>query len=86
MNLAYYANYVTIVEEGSLTAAARKLRIAQPALSNQIKALAGLFLVTTLHWHRWGCSSSGWAGSDSTPAVSWLLAAKLTVWLSATSS
>ena len=39
MNLAYYANYVTIVEEGSLTAAARKLRIAQPALSNQIKAL-----------------------------------------------
>ena len=39
MNLAYYANYVTIVEEGSLTAASRKLRIAQPALSNQIKAL-----------------------------------------------
>lgn len=39
MNLAYYQNYVTIVEEGSLTAAARKLRIAQPALSNQIKAL-----------------------------------------------
>ena len=39
MNLAYFANYVTIVEEGSLTAAARKLRIAQPALSNQIKAL-----------------------------------------------
>ena len=39
MNLAYFSNYVTIVEEGSLTAAARKLRIAQPALSNQIKAL-----------------------------------------------
>ena len=39
MNLAYYSNYVTIVEEGSLTAASRKLRIAQPALSNQIKAL-----------------------------------------------
>ena len=39
MNLAYYVNYVTIVEEGSLTAASRKLRIAQPALSNQIKAL-----------------------------------------------
>lgn len=39
MNLQYYSNYVTIVEEGSLTAAARKLRIAQPALSNQIKAL-----------------------------------------------
>lgn len=39
MNLQYYYNYVTIVEEGSLTAAARKLRIAQPALSNQIKAM-----------------------------------------------
>ncbi len=43
MNLAYYANYVTIVEEGSLTAAARKLRIAQPALSNQIKALESAY-------------------------------------------
>lgn len=39
MNLSYYSNYITIVEEGSLTAASRKLRIAQPALSNQIKAL-----------------------------------------------
>ena len=39
MNLQYYFNYVTIVEEGSLTAAARKLHIAQPALSNQIKAM-----------------------------------------------
>ena len=39
MNLQYYYNYVTIVEEGSLTAAARKLHIAQPALSNQIKAM-----------------------------------------------
>ncbi len=39
MNIQYYFNYITIVEEGSLTAAARKLHIAQPALSNQIKAL-----------------------------------------------
>ena len=39
MNLQYYFNYVTIVEEGSLTAASRKLRIAQPALSNQVKAM-----------------------------------------------
>lgn len=39
MNLQYYFNFVTIVEEGSLTAAAKKLRIAQPALSNQIKAM-----------------------------------------------
>ena len=39
MNLQYYFNYVTIVEEGSLTAASRKLHVAQPALSNQIKAM-----------------------------------------------
>ena len=39
MNLQYYFNLVTIVEEGSLTAAAKKLRIAQPALSNQVKAM-----------------------------------------------
>ena len=39
MNLQYFYNFVIIVEEGSLTAAARKLNIAQPALSNQIKAM-----------------------------------------------
>ena len=39
MNLQYYFNFVTIVEERSLTAASRKLHIAQPALSNQIKAM-----------------------------------------------
>ena len=39
MNLQYYYNFVTIVEEGSLTAASKKLRIAQPALSNQVKAM-----------------------------------------------
>ena len=39
MNLQYLYNYVTIVEEGSLTAASKKLRVAQPALSNQVKAL-----------------------------------------------
>ena len=49
MNLAYYANYVTIVEEGSLTAAARKLRIAQPALSNQIKALETAYGARLFH-------------------------------------
>lgn len=39
MNLQYYFNFVTIVEEGSLTAASKKLHVAQPALSNQIKAM-----------------------------------------------
>lgn len=49
MNLSYYSNYVTIVEEGSLTAAARKLRIAQPALSNQIKALEAAYGARLFH-------------------------------------
>ncbi|MBR0507713.1 MAG: LysR family transcriptional regulator [Clostridia bacterium] len=49
MNLAYYANYVTIVEEGSLTAAARKLGIAQPALSNQIKTLESVYGARLFH-------------------------------------
>ena len=39
MNLQYYYNFVTIVEEGSLTAASRKLHIAQPAISNQGTAM-----------------------------------------------
>lgn len=39
MNIQYYFNYITIVEEGSLTSASRRLRVAQPALSNQVKAL-----------------------------------------------
>lgn len=49
MNLTYYSNYVTIVEEGSLTAASRKLRIAQPALSNQIKALETAYGARLFH-------------------------------------
>lgn len=49
MNLSYYSNYVTIVEEGSLTAATRKLRIAQPALSNQIKALEAEYGARLFH-------------------------------------
>lgn len=39
MNLTYYQNFVTIVECGTISAASRKLLIAQPALSAQLKAL-----------------------------------------------
>ncbi|MDO4565483.1 MAG: LysR family transcriptional regulator [Clostridia bacterium] len=49
MNIKYYYNYVAIVEEGSLTAASRKLRIAQPALSNQVKALEEIFGARLFH-------------------------------------
>ncbi|MBR0081285.1 MAG: LysR family transcriptional regulator [Clostridia bacterium] len=39
MNLQYLYHFMEIVDAGSFSAAARKLRIAQPALSNQVKAL-----------------------------------------------
>jgi len=38
MDLQHYRNFVAIVEEGSLTAASKKIHVAQPALSNQLKA------------------------------------------------
>lgn len=49
MNFQYYVNYVTIVQEGSLTLAARKLGVAQPALSNQIKAMEDVYGTRLFH-------------------------------------
>lgn len=37
MNLDFYRNYITIVERGTLSAAARSLHVAQSALSTQVK-------------------------------------------------
>lgn len=39
MNLDHYRNFICIVECGTFLAASQKLLIAQPALSNQVKAL-----------------------------------------------
>lgn len=39
MNLAYYRNFIQIVECGTISAASRKLLIAQPALSSQLKTM-----------------------------------------------
>lgn len=39
MDIKYLRNYIEIVDSGSITAAAKKLFIAQPALSNQLKGL-----------------------------------------------
>lgn len=39
MNLEIYRNYVAIIDAGTISAASQVLHIAQPALSNQLKAL-----------------------------------------------
>ena len=39
MTLDSYRNFITIVDCGSIVAAANKLLIAQPSLSNQLKIL-----------------------------------------------
>ncbi|MBQ5986160.1 MAG: LysR family transcriptional regulator [Clostridia bacterium] len=49
MNFQYYVNYIVIVEEGSLTSASRKLRVAQPALSNQVKAMEEVYGARLFH-------------------------------------
>lgn len=43
MNLEYYKNFVEIVDSGNFSTASRKLMIAQPALSNQVKTLEALY-------------------------------------------
>lgn len=43
MDISQYRNFVTVAESGTITAAAQKLNIAQPALSNQIKNLEAEF-------------------------------------------
>ena len=39
MEINHLKNFIAIVEEGSMSAAAKKIFVAQPALSNQLKAL-----------------------------------------------
>lgn len=39
MNLDVYRNFVKIIDAGTISAAAKELHIAQPALSNQLKTL-----------------------------------------------
>lgn len=43
MNLEVYRNYVAIIDAGTISAASRELHIAQPALSNQLKALEAAY-------------------------------------------
>lgn len=43
MDIEYFNNFITIAEEGNLTAASKKLHIAQPALSKQLKRLEAMY-------------------------------------------
>ena len=43
MDIEYYRNFIAIVEAGSILGASKKLSIAQPALSNQIKVMQRFF-------------------------------------------
>lgn len=52
MQFEYYHNFVLIVEAGTLTAAAKKLNIAQPALSAQLKIIEQEYGVSLIKTHR----------------------------------
>lgn len=52
MHFDYYRNFIVIVEAGTLTAAAKKLNIAQPALSTQLKIIEQEYGVKLLQTHK----------------------------------
>ena len=54
MDIEYYRNFIAIVEAGSISAAAKQIAIAQPALSNQLKVLQKRFGTQLLHVRRGG--------------------------------
>lgn len=56
MDIEYYRNFIAIVEAGSISAAAKQIAIAQPALSNQLKVLQKRFGTRLLHVRRGGHS------------------------------
>ena len=43
MILEHWKNFIAIIDAGTITAASKKLLIAQPALSNQLKKLEQLY-------------------------------------------
>ncbi len=56
MNIEHYRNFITIVDSGTLSAAADILHIAQPALTAQLKNLEKKFCAPLLHVRRGGHS------------------------------
>lgn len=56
MDIEYYRNFIAIVDSGSISAAAKRISIAQPALSNQLKTLQKKFGTPLLNIKRGGHS------------------------------
>ena len=56
MDIEYYRNFIAIVDAGSISAAAKQICIAQPALSNQLKVLQKRFGAELLRVRRGGHS------------------------------
>lgn len=56
MDIEYYRNFIAIVDAGSISAAAKQISIAQPALSNQLKLLQRRFGTELLRVRRGGHS------------------------------
>lgn len=52
MHFDYYRNFISIVETGTLTGAAKKLNMAQPALSAQLKIIEQDYGVKLLRTHK----------------------------------
>ena len=56
MDIEYYRNFIAIVDAGSISAAAKRINIAQPALSNQLKLLQQRFGTQLINVRRGGHS------------------------------
>lgn len=56
MDIEYYRNFIAIVDAGSISAAAKNISIAQPALSNQLKTLQKKYNTNLLNIRRGGHS------------------------------
>lgn len=56
MDIEYYRNFIAIVDAGSISAAAKNISIAQPALSNQLKILQKKYNANLLNIKRGGHS------------------------------
>ncbi len=54
MDIEFYRNFISIVETGSISSAAKRIGIAQPALSNQLKVMQRRFDTPLLQIRRGG--------------------------------